>query len=176
MEIITENENFALIFDKFSSLLGDDLQAYSGHCYRMLNYMNYWGLEEDELHVASIALPFHDIGVWTHNTMDYLEVSFLEARKYIRMNKIEVDEEAVESMILGHHKIRSIRENDLSEKTRKADLVDLSFGMLSFGIPGKQMKAIKKAFPYAGFQKSIYGRVMGYAFRHPGNPFPMMKF
>jgi len=176
MEVIHQNESFEIIFDKFKDLLGNNAMGYRGHCYRVLNYMHYLKLSEQDMEIVAVAIPFHDIGVWSHNTMDYLEVSFLEARKYIRMNKLTVDEEQIETLILDHHTIRSLKDRDLAEKMRKADLVDLSFGLIHFNIPSTFIRSVHKSFPYQGFQKNIYGKVIRYAFQNPKKPFPMLKF
>ena len=52
-----------------------DFERYNGHCYRVLNYMNLFGLEKEEFSAASAIIPFHDIGIWTHHSLDYLDNS-----------------------------------------------------------------------------------------------------
>ncbi len=176
MNLIRHNETFEQIFQEHNEVIGKDLERYRGHCYRLLNYINYWKLTEEELKLCEVAIPFHDIGIWTSKTMNYLDPSFEAAKKYVRKNNLNIDEAILENMIVSHHKISTIKNNSMAEKLRKADLIDLTFGAIRFGIPQKKMRSISEAFPNHGFQKNIYGKVFSHAIRHLGNPFPMLKF
>ncbi len=172
--IIDKNAQMDYILAHYRTQIGTDFERYNGHCYRVLNYVNLFGLEKEELYAASVIIPFHDLGIWTHHSMDYLDNSVREAKRFFHEKNMGVEDELIDSMILDHHKMTSTK-SSLAEKLRKADLMDLSFGFIHFGRPGSQLKAIKSAFPSHGFQWDIYRKVTGYAVRHLGNPFPMMK-
>ena len=176
MDLIKDNETFEAIFQEHKLVLGKDFEHYRGHCYRILNYMNYWKLNEVEFKTCEVAIPFHDMGIWTHKTMDYLEVSFEGAKKYIEEKKLDIEKDSLENIIVNHHKISKIKDNSLAEKLRKADLIDLSFGVIKFGIDQKAMHSIVSEFPFLEFQQVIFKKVFSHAVRNILNPFPMLKF
>lgn len=164
------------ILESYKGYLGADYQKYRGHCYRLINYMIALGLGEEDLEVCQYAIPFHDLGIWTAQTMDYLAPSCEEAIKYIKKNNENIDSKQVSNIINNHHKITKIKGDSGAELLRKADLIDLTTSFVSFGIDKKTKKIIKQRFPYHGFQFFIYKKVMKHAIRNILNPFPMLKF
>ncbi|RQH13040.1 hypothetical protein D5R40_34645 [Okeania hirsuta] len=80
-------------------------------------------------------------------------------------------------MIDMHHKITSykgpFREN--VEAFRKADLVDLSMGKISFGIKQQFIEENYRRFPLRGFHFTILSAFFRHIVKHPLNPLPMMK-
>jgi hypothetical protein len=136
--------------------------------------MESFGLSEKERFVSAILIPFHDVGIWTSKSMDYLEPSIKEAQRYIQEHNIDISLDLAANFIGDHHKL-SKTQNELSEKLRKADLVDLSYGLIRFGIPRSRIKEIRKRYPYKGFQGMIFKKVLKHAIRHLNHPFPMLK-
>jgi predicted metal-dependent HD superfamily phosphohydrolase len=86
-----------------------------------------------------IAASFHDIGIWTDNTLDYLPPSVPPAHKYLDENGLADWAQEISEMILQHHKLRKIKDGStpMVELFRKGDLVDFSKGMVRFGLPRK---------------------------------------
>jgi hypothetical protein len=81
-------------------------------------------------------------------------------------------------MIALHHKLTPCRgERDaLVEAFRRADLTDLSFGRVRFGLPRSYVREVRAAFPAAGFHGRVLQLVGGWALTHPFRPFPMMRW
>ena len=172
--IIADKQQIEQILAKYRNDLGDDFVPYKGHCYRVINYMKCMGMTSQEEHISTVLVPFHDIGIWTHQTMDYLAVSAAVAREYIQREKMDIEDEIIDTFIRDHHKISS-SPNGLAEKLRKADLIDLTWGRIRWGIPRGHVRQIKQHFPHQNFQKKVYAKVLRYACSHPLRPFPMLK-
>jgi hypothetical protein len=175
MEIIQRNAVIDEVLSHHHLALGKDLLGYSGHCYRLLNYVRFLGMDDRDLPLMEVAIAFHDLGVWTDQTMDYIEPSVKLAEQYVLKEELEIDLQHLRLLIAGHHHLSGIENSPLAELLRKADLIDLSFGAISCGLPKKVFREIKKHFPYNGFQTMIFKKVALYAISHPLRPFPMMN-
>lgn len=162
------------ILSSYKEELGNDFDRYLGHCQRVLRYMSALGMRGEEKEVASVLVAFHDLGIWTHNTMDYLEPSVQLAIEYIQSNGLDINPETTRQVIGDHHKI-SVTTHPLAEQLRKADLVDLSMGMIRFGISKEVIQKAKTDFPYLGFHAMITRKVLAHVVRNPLKPFPMLK-
>jgi hypothetical protein len=81
-------------------------------------------------------------------------------------------------MIELHHKLTPCRgERDaLVEAFRRADLTDLSFGFIRFGLPRSFVREVQARFPAAGFHGRVVRLVGGWAMTHPLRPLPMMRW
>jgi hypothetical protein len=176
MEIIQRNAVIDEVLSHHHLALGQDLLGYSGHCYRLLNYTRFLGLDERDLPLMEVAIAFHDLGVWTHKTMDYIGPSIKLAEQYVLKEDLEIDLQHLGLIIGGHHHLSEIDNSPPAELLRKADLMDLSFGAISGGLSKEILRSIKKEFPNNGFQTMIMKKVALYAISHPLRPFPMMKW
>ena len=165
------------LFTPYLSLIGKDIDGYRNHVRRMVLYATTLeNLDNIALEKVIIAGVFHDIGIWTTGTVDYIDPSEAEAIKYLQAtNKSELQSDVVE-MIRYHHKIRSIKNNPLAELFRKADLVDFSWGIIKHGVKRDTIKTTKKLFPNAGFHKKLVALTIGQLKKDPLHPLPMMKF
>ncbi len=118
---------------------------------------------------------FHDIGIWTNQTIDYLDPSIEQAKLYLtEVGRKEWIPE-ITQMIHWHHKI-SRYENvhyQTIEIFRKADWIDVTLGMLSFGVASQDIKRLKKQFPNLGFHWFLVKKIIKNLFKHPLNPLPM---
>jgi len=103
----------------------------------MLNFCFFLAnpTEEDRKKLI-IAAAFHDIGIWSDHTIDYLPPSVALARKYLNENGLEEWVEEIELIIDMHHKIRPYKNAryPLVEWFRRADLVDFSLGSVKSGL------------------------------------------
>lgn len=167
------------IFSDWQSTIGAEYQGYRNHVYRVIHFCH--DLQEchgDESDKLVIAGAFHDIGIWIGNTIDYLPVSVRTAEEYLQLRKLDNLSSEIERMIAEHHKVRSFNDDTspLVEVFRQADLVDLSMGMVRFGISVSTIRQVKAAFPNAEFHKNLSKRLIAWAARHPLNPAPMMKW
>jgi len=162
------------ILNNFSSTLGSDYEKYRNHVYRVFlnckmidnNYYNEWKY--------AVAAVFHDIGIWTDNTIDYLKPSMEQAKIYlIRENKQSYIDEVIQ-MIYWHHKRSSYKgEYATVEVFRKADYIDVSLGLLTFGYSSKEISKTRKLLPNKGFHVFLIKRIVKNLFKHPFNPLPM---
>src|SRR5689334_20791623 len=136
MEIIVDLPLLETLLDAHSDALGLDLVAYRNHCCRMTNIC--LALQAGSVSASEktqIAAAFHDIGIWTHRTFDYLEPSAMLAREYLNQSGRADWADEVSAMITEHHKVTHYQGSSLVEAFRRADLADVSLGMLRFGLP-----------------------------------------
>ncbi|HQU72325.1 MAG: hypothetical protein KDI06_22170 [Calditrichaeota bacterium] len=157
--------------------LGEAFPAYRNHVYRVLHFA--FALREchgEEREKMIIAASFHDLGIWTANTYDYLAPSISLARDYLRDTGRENWVAEIDLIIEFHHKFRAIKTSGLAETFRRADWIDVSKGLLRFGLPRETIRTILKAFPNAGFHRELVRLTREEFKKHPLNPLPMMKW
>jgi len=72
------------ILDDHVAELGHDFIAYRNHVYRVVNLcLAIVGDSRVELEKIAVAAVFHDLGIWTNNTFDYIAPSVAIARKHL---------------------------------------------------------------------------------------------
>ena len=158
--------------------IGDARAAYGGHAYRVFNFARQiLGSEnhDDELAVAS---AFHDIGIWTDGTFDYLPPSIAHARDFVREKMPQLSSDRVADIIANHHVLRRIHSGtnaEVIEAFRLADRVDVSRGWLGAGVNRVFRRDVVAAFPYAGFHGILVRTALRWFFRHPLRPLPMLR-
>ena len=61
------------ILDAYSAALGGDFEGYRNHAYRVANLcVGQSSGSTEDLEKIAIAAAFHDLGIWTDRTFDYL--------------------------------------------------------------------------------------------------------
>lgn len=166
------------ILGRFSGVIGTDLAAYRNHVYRVINLCFSLGpFGDDEREKIQIAACFHDIGIWTAGTLDYLGPSATDAAAYLRARGKEEWVPEVLEMIEMHHGLRSRAGSAflLVEPFRRADIADFSLGVVPMGTSRELIARLKKAFPNAGFHKRLARLGSQWVLRHPLNPLPMFR-
>ena len=165
------------ILGERKTAIGDEFAGYKNHVYRMVNFC--FALRSDfsaeDREKIIIAGCFHDIGIWTARTFDYLPPSNVAAREYLTANNLERYAPDVALMIDQHHKLREYAGDPLTEVFRKGDLIDFSLGLFKCGLPESYVKAVKKQFPNNGFHKYLVKLAGGWICRHPLNPLPVAR-
>ncbi len=159
--------------------LGQDYTPYRNHVYRMVNFcFALHPCSEEERRKIVIAGCFHDLGIWSDGTIDYLPPSVLRADDYLKAKGLEAWSTEIGLMIDMHHKLRQYRDAryPLAEVFRKADLVDVSMGLVKFGLPASTVNAVKAQFPNAGFHKKLMQLAGGWFGKHPLSPPPFLKW
>lgn len=163
--------------EQFKSIIGADFELYSNHVNRVyLNCILADGSIDNSKKYA-IAAIFHDIGIWTNNTFDYLEPSIAQATNYLQnINRQDLIDE-VSEMIYWHHKITSYSGKFRStvENFREADWIDISMGLLRFGRYRKAINRNKKTYPLKGFHLFLLRKSFVNFLSHPLRPLPMFK-
>lgn len=164
------------LLSPYREYLGKDATAYTHHVTRMVHYTHAMGsLTEEESEKVLIAGVFHDLGIWTDNTIDYLDPSEKLAIEYLKTLDCTHYENDIITMIRYHHKLLPIKNNPLAERFRKADLVDVSWGFMRANIDTVVIKNMKKNFPNNGFHKRLLELTWQQFKQEPLNPLPMMK-
>jgi hypothetical protein len=81
-------------------------------------------------------------------------------------------------MIASHHKLRRFTDGryPLVEAFRRADLIDVSLGLVKFGVSGTYIREVKRHFPDQGFHKRLVQLAGGWAPTHPTSPLPFLKW
>jgi hypothetical protein len=158
--------------------LGGDFAAYRNHTYRVANLCIALTSRDDEtLRKIAVATAFHDIGIWTAGTFDYLQPSLKLANAYVARSGQSPWMPEIEAMILQHHKVLPYRVHPdwLVEPFRKADLIDVSRGLITFGLPRALLAELFAQWPSAGFHKRLVQLALRRARTHPWSPLPMIR-
>jgi hypothetical protein len=167
------------VLQAHASELGGDLVAYRNHAYRVANLCAALNPgDADTLEKIAVAAACHDLGIWTARTFDYLAPSIDLACAHLGCAGHEDWRAGVAGMIREHHKIRRYRGDDsgLIEPFRQADWIDVSRGLVSFGLPRARLQAIFARWPNAGFHRRLVQLTLREARRHPLRPLPVLKW
>jgi hypothetical protein len=165
------------VLQTWSAALGADLPAYRGHVYRVLNFCQALAPDVDDEQRA-VAAAFHDLGIWSDGTFDYLAPSAARAISYLETTGRERGTDAVARAIMLHHKLTPYRgegDADLIEAFRRADLIDVSLGLVRFGLPRAYVRRLRATFPNCGFHAKLGRLIARQLVRHPLRPLPMMR-
>jgi hypothetical protein len=169
------NEIIEALLQKFRPAIGVDYDRYRNHIYRV--FLNCLLLDTDKNNEEkyAIAVVFHDIGIWTNHTIDYLDPSIAQARTYLTETGKQDWIDEITSMIYWHHKISVYRGRyeKTVENFRKADWIDVSLGLLTFGADKHAIQENRSRLPNLGFHLFLTKEITKNFFRHPLNPLPM---
>lgn len=166
--------------------LGTDWDAYRNHVRRVLAFC-------DELHAISFRAPhspvpstteeyltaaaFHDLGIWSADTFDYLPPSVELAQRWLHEQDRGDLRTLVTEMISDHHKVRrAASPASPVEVFRRADTMDVSFGLVRFGVPRHRYSTIVKQLPDNGFHRRLVDLTIRRTREHPTSPLPMFKW
>ena len=102
------------ILDSYGDFLGKDREGYTNHCIRVAHLcLSIASEKPSSLEKICISAAFHDLGIWTAQTFDYLEPSENLAKRYlVSMGKQEWESEII-SMISNHHKVSPCKEENM---------------------------------------------------------------
>jgi hypothetical protein len=169
------------VLDQHASELGRDRIAYRNHVYRVVNLcLAIVGDGQGEAGIEKIAIAavFHDLGIWTHHTFDYIAPSVALARQHLTTRGKADWIPEIEAMIVNHHRITSSRESPqpLVESFRRADWIDVTRGLRRFGLPPTLMAAVDRSWPTAGFHRRLVELTIDRWRKHPLSPLPMVRW
>jgi hypothetical protein len=125
-----------------------------------------------------IAACFHDLGIWSDRTVDYLPPSEARVRDYLAQHGLGAWEAEIVLMIETHHKLRRYGDPryPLVEAFRRADRVDVSLGVVPGGLDRRYIREVRRAFPNAGFHWRLV-RLLGEGLiTRPLSPAPFFKW
>lgn len=166
------------VLDEHASALGADALGYRHHVYRVLNLCQTLGARGEETDdKVAIASVFHDLGIWTDHTFDYLSPSMALADRYLDSIDRPVWRDEILAMIARHHQVtRYGGPYALAETFRRADWADVTRGVCASGLPGGTVRALYARWPDAGFHWRLVTLTLARARRHPLSPLPMFRW
>lgn len=162
-----------------ASAIGPDLTPYRNHTYRVANLcLAQVRPDAETVEKVGIAAAFHDLGIWTEHTFDYLEPSVRLATAYLAEAGKSAWTDEIAAMIREHHKITSYRANPewLVEPFRRADWTDVTLGALTFGTPRTFIRELYRQWPDAGFHRLLVRLELRHLGKHPLNPLPVLRW
>jgi hypothetical protein len=165
------------ILTAHASDLGNDFTPYRNHAYRVTNLcLSQAAGDPEQIEKVAIAAAFHDMGIWTDGTFDYLPPSVRLAAAYLaRSDRTEWTSE-ISEMIFQHHKISRYRgKGSLVEPFRRSDWADVTRGVVTFGLSRKLVRDLYAIWPDAGFRKMLLRLELRRLRTHPWSPLPMVK-
>lgn len=166
------------LFDRHADVFGPNRPTYRGHVHRVIGLVGLQTPVTDaNAQALGVAAFFHDAGIWFDGTWDYLPPSARRAVEELGGPGAE-QADLVAAMITEHHRLRRARHEDpLVEAFRRADLTDVSAGLI--GLPGakrKDYRALSAQYSSRGFRPMLvkaFGRGIK---ERPLHPLPMLKF
>ena len=139
---------------------GDDAgyDGYKAHVYRVVNFARALtpdvGDRDEKL---AIAAAFHDIAAF--DTLDYLVPSIEAQDAWLQQTGREAWSDELALIVAEHHRLSGYGPArpyaPLVEAVRRADLVDVSQGLIRFGIPRSYVKEVRAAFDAGAFFKRV---------------------
>ncbi len=163
------------ILEKYSRDLSRDYAAYRNHAQRVYHICMALGGQAFEWQLA-VAAAFHDLGLWTNDTWDYLDPSVRLAEIYCKEQGQSDHFPEIKEIIIHHHKISRYKGPfPAAEFLRKADLVDLSFHRIKYSIPRNMLDQLSNSFPFAGFHQVLWKMFLANLRKNPLRPMPMMR-
>jgi len=176
--MLTEIATLDALLDAHRRVLGRDFTPYRNHTYRVVNLCAAQSRPgAQQLEKMAIAAAFHDMGIWTAGTFDYLLPSVdLASAHLLKSGRTEWIQE-ISRMIIEHHKISPYRDDpdSLVEPFRRSDWVDVSWGVITFGLPRRFLRELFSVWPSAGFHTRLIQLELTRLRTHPWRPLPMMK-
>jgi len=164
------------VLSDHATALRGDFVAYRNHVYRIVNLCVAIAGRR-ELEKIAVAAVFHDLGIWTSGTFDYIAPSIALARDYVVARAREDWTAEIEGMIANHHKITpSAADRDsLIEAFRRADWIDVTRGVRGFGMPRPFVARLFATWPSAGFHWRLVTLTLDRFRSHPLTPLPMVR-
>ena len=174
--MLTEIAELDDVLGAHGPALGNDFAGYRNHAYRVMNLCLALSPAGDRRKIALTA-AYHDLGIWTAATFDYIPPSVELANAHLAASGRSPWAPEIEAMIRQHHKLTHYRPHSdwLVEPFRKADLIDVSRGLVTFGLPRELVKDVFVQWPSAGFHKRLVQLSLSRLASHPLSPLPMVR-
>jgi len=174
--VLTEIAELDDVLNAHAPALGGDFAGYRNHAYRVMNLCLALSPSGDRKKIA-LAAAFHDLGIWTAATFDYIPPSVEMASTHLAASGQSPWAPEIETTIREHHKLTRYKPHPdwLVEPFRKADLVDVSRGLVTFGLPHALIKDVFAQWPSAGFHRRLVQLSLNRLVSHPLSPLPMVR-
>ena len=178
-KLVTSLPTVEEVLANHASELGHDFIGYRNHVYRVTNLcLAIGGDSRIEVEKVAVAAVFHDLGIWTNHTFDYIAPSVALMREHLAARGMTGWIPEIEAMIADHHKVTPSRatSQSLVESFRRADWIDVSRGVRTFGLPRTFIAAVTATWPNAGFHRRLVELTIDRFWKHPLSPLPMLKW
>ena len=128
--------------------------AYRAHVYRVINFARALSPTAPELDdKLAIAAAFHDIAVF--DTLDYLVPSITAQDRWLQRTGRQAWSEELAVVVAEHHRLTRYGADRphaaLAEAMRRADLIDVSQGVIRFGLPKTYVREVRRCFDASEF-------------------------
>lgn len=169
------------ILDQYAAVIGPHLRIYRHHCLYVFHAATALepALAVEHAEALAIAAAFHDIGLFTHDTIDYLEPSVALAAAYCRQEGAEESIPLVTRLIEQHHKITPVRAGEqarLVDAFRRADWQFVMMGAYPGALSPRDHRRLKRAMPTPGFHRFIVGHSVAHVRSGARNPLPVLRW
>lgn len=148
--------------------------GYRGHVYRVFNYARVLvddGDGRDEK--LAIAAAFHDVEAFAG--LDYLAPSIRVQDAWLERTGRGAWGDELAVVVAHHHKLTAYRgpHARLAEPMRRADLADVSQGLVVSGIPREHVRAVRAAIDVGPFfTRTVPRAAVRNLVRRPLDPLP----
>lgn len=173
----SENVSFVdELLSGYTPSLGPAFSAYRNHVCRVVSLCELLcPLSDLDRRQVQVAACFHDLGIWTNRTFDYLGPSQQLAESYLEQQARADWNVHVGRIIADHHKLFRSRDR-LAEAFRRADWIDVTQGTLRFGVPRARIRELEALYPKAGFHALLVKLTLRQMMRTPWKPLPMLRW
>jgi hypothetical protein len=151
--------------------------GYRGHVYRVLNlaraHVPDFDNRDDKL---AIAAAFHDIDAF--KSLNYLGPSIRTMDAWLQRTGRGAWAEELAVVVAEHHRLVPYRGRHavLAEAFRRADLTEVSQGLIRFGLSRKYVRVVREGIDVGVFFTRTVPRAFGkHLIRHPLDPVPILR-
>ena len=132
--------------------------GYKAHVYRVVNFARALAADQnDRDEKLAIAAAFHDLAAF--DTLDYLVPSIAAQDAWLQQTGRDAWSEELALIVAEHHRLTSYSAfrpyAPLVEAMRRADLIDVSQGLIRFGLPASYVKEVRATFDAGVFFKRV---------------------
>jgi hypothetical protein len=165
------------ILHTYQPYLGAHYEKYRNHVCRVFHNCRHIDPDHNNEEKYAIVAVFHDIGIWTNNTIDYLEPSIVQLDIYLKKTGRGQWLDECNAMINWHHKTSPYTGpfQQTVETFRKSDWIDVSLGFRTFGVNKQHISHNRQQYPNRGFHWFLMKKLLKNLFIHPLRPLPMFK-
>ena len=166
------------LLERHRAALGADFMRYRHHAHRVAALcLSCAGADGERVELIAIAAACHDLGIWVAGTFDYLEPSVHVARDYLAAIDRVAWLPVIATAIREHHRLVPYAGAHawLAEPFRRADWMDVSGGLVSWGLSRAVLHTSVERWPRVGFHQMLLRHAWRHARRHPLDPLPMLK-
>ncbi|MGB0873261.1 MAG: hypothetical protein ACPGYP_09025 [Solirubrobacterales bacterium] len=176
---MTDPPTIEQLIEPHRKALGISYEAYRNHVVRQLALCNLLGadrFDSDTRLALTVAGAFHDIGIWTDRTWDYLHPSLALAEAWLREQGRDDLVPLVARMVLEHHGLSARgAADDPVEVFRRADVIEVWLGIRRYGVSFRNYRRLLRDHPERGFHLMLIREFFRNLVKHPLRPLPMFR-